>query len=91
MRSTHLWSSLYHSKEAGGTAIASQRKMAVLPKCAGVFFVSVIMGGSSRRIFQKRKGGNKGETEGGNSAISIHLHHRDVESGMPCRLGRKQN
>lgn len=41
--------------------MASQRRMAVLPKWAGMFFMSVIMGGSDRekrgRIeWTKRKG-----------------------------------
>lgn len=54
MAPPHLWSSRYHSKAAGGTAMASQRRMAVFPKCAGMFFMSVIMGGSGGRGRYKR-------------------------------------
>lgn len=68
---THLWSSLYHSNEAGGTAMASQRKMAVLPKWAGMFFMSVIIGGSGRQTHV-----GKEEKTRGNSAISKHLPSR---------------
>lgn len=57
--------------------MASQRKMAVLPKCAGMFFISVIMGGSA--------GGNEGgkheQTQGRNSAINIRLP--SSQSGQP--------
>lgn len=75
-RWSYLWSSLYHSKEAGGTAIASQRKMAVLPKWAGMFFMSVIMGGSG--------GKRPTQTDGReNKAISIWLCKREVQSGRP--------
>lgn len=56
----HLCSSLYHSKAAGGTAIASQRRMAVLPRCAGIFFMSVIIGGSDN--IQYNNNNNKAVT-----------------------------
>lgn len=51
--------------------MASQRRMAVFPKCAGMFFMSVIMGGSGRNT-SRRKGENK--------AISIRLHMRESSS-----------
>lgn len=42
----YLRSSRYHSKDAVGTAMASQRRIAVFPSWAGMFFTSVIVGGS---------------------------------------------
>lgn len=75
---SHLWSSLYHSKAAGGTAMASQRKMVVLPKWTGMFFMSVIMGGSGRT----REGENNGETEGGRQQLVYICLHREVKSGQ---------
>lgn len=44
--------------------MASQRRMAVFPKCAGMFFMSVIIGGSGRDTSRRRK----------NKAISIRQH-----------------
>jgi len=70
---THLWSSLYQSKEAGGTAMASQRKMAVLPKWAGMFFMSVIKGGSGR---EKNKGA------AGIQQLVYACVHREVDPGQ---------
>lgn len=35
--------------------MASQRKIAVLPKCAGMFFMSVIMGGSERKKKEEKQ------------------------------------
>lgn len=54
--------------------MASQRKMAVLPKWAGMFFMSVIMGGS----------GGGAQTDGReNKAISIRLRKGEVQAGRP--------
>lgn len=64
--------------------------MAVLPKWAGMFFMSVIMGGSVRKKNkkQKNKGGKNGQAEGGNSAISICVTEKSsqVRSAPGVRL-----
>lgn len=39
--------------------MASQRKIAVLPKWAGMFFMSVIMGGSGREKEGRKNGPKK--------------------------------
>ena len=65
--------------------MASQRKMAVLPKWAGMFFMSVIMGGSAG---ETEGGERRDKTEGGNSAISIHLP--SLRSGVRSARGGLQ-
>lgn len=83
---SYLWSSRYHSKEAGGTAIASQRKMAVLPKWAGMFFMSVIMGGSG--------GGHKQTEEKIKQLAFDCVREKSSQVDPAVRwsiLGRKQN
>lgn len=64
--------------------MASQRKMAVLPKWAGMFFMSVIMGGSGRETNREKE-----DKTVGNPAISKHQTslRNQLKSAWICPQG----